>query len=363
MPILRGISCQVHTSYGPLAEYLDPESPDPMKEDAKAAQVLVTRYLDITGTENIPFHIQLAFTEESEWRYPIIVGEVAVDGTALQPYTDICEGPTSSALFTKSEHIQEENGKKRHFEAELYFSKLKIVDSETPGASVRDPKDRKLQELGTIMVRIFRAKNLERTPKKGRPKRPKLTLNKLIPKSQRPMRLGKAVETISAETIEETAMKESAVSHGVTFGVPKEVAAQKQRWGRCSYVDDHENPYITFKFLYRTRVHLENIGIIKIIHVIPDSDEEDDADLAEKSPEEILAELKALRKNLRKRKSDGSEVCDLKGERPKTEDLDDDSTFALMKKVKKEGNRLQTPSRNSTATVPSSSTSVVHIHD
>ena len=126
MPILRGISCEVHTSYGFLDEYLDPESPDPIEQDAKAAQVFITRYLNITGTDNIPFHIQLAFTEESEWKYPIIVGEVAVDGTALKPYTDICDGPQSRVLYTKSEHIQEENGKKKHFEAELYFSKLKI---------------------------------------------------------------------------------------------------------------------------------------------------------------------------------------------------------------------------------------------
>jgi len=104
-------------------------------------------------------------------------------------------------------------------------------------------------------------------------------------------------EISSVTAIHQKAVKGKATSHGIQIGAAKEVAPVN--WTTYHYLDSREQPFATFIFLYRPRSFLENMGIIPIDNQALDMHRHAvKPDDANKSQQELLAEVQALRAKL-----------------------------------------------------------------
>ncbi|KAF8466986.1 hypothetical protein BDZ91DRAFT_724578 [Kalaharituber pfeilii] len=253
MPVLRNVSCSVHTALGKLPEYQDKE---PVEMDT---EIKATRYLDISESVGKAFWIKYKALPELDWSgFQYINVHVNVDGIKIagasplsQPYKrSRCEGHL---------HDKVVNGELKSCVNEMYFSKLNLVEDDQDQDAIRESS--KVAAIGKIEVRLYRSSGWIAKASSG-----STSLDK------------------HSEAIHQKTMKGRPETHDIQFSASKTLA-RNALWADYNYIDNrYGTPWATFIFLYRTKESLQYSGILP---------------MPERTAEELKQEIEALKRQLK----------------------------------------------------------------
>ncbi|KAL1797330.1 hypothetical protein ACET3X_003936 [Alternaria dauci] len=218
-----GIKVEVRVDQVALQEYDD--------DEAESSTNTMSKYIEATsGSE---FDIRFEITPK--WPDHSVSFTSYIDGLSVQSYLvrqDRFMGASHEALIAGPTHTK--NG--QWFISKFAFSALKIDDSDFRSAEDQLMED--LKEMGEIKIHGFFVKNVRNSSNQEAP----------------------AVSTSDFGNIPEKALKGKALSHETTLRAPE--ATSELTYLTFDYVNTRREPFITFKFKYRSKAALQSLLII-----------------------------------------------------------------------------------------------------
>ncbi|KAI5809649.1 hypothetical protein DFH27DRAFT_535690 [Peziza echinospora] len=274
MPELKGISCTIHSEGGKFEEYEDDEL---YQEDRSTT----SRYINIDGSEGKAFWIQLTCLDKTfvlDRSFDSIRATISVDGTELRTGS-AWRSPYLPRVLNRNSY----NTPSGTVEQTLLFCKLSLSEEASDSKNV---SARNIKSLGEIVIQLRRAKSTH-----GQ--------NRII----------HSTEAKNDTKFHEKNLKGRDISHGVQFG--ESTTATNIAWVHLKPID--KDPFVQFRFLYRSRKALESLLILKPLDVpgsIKVQQSTNNPNQANKSPAEIEKEIKRLQALL-----DQANVGEVKQER------------------------------------------------
>lgn len=121
MPILKNIECSIHTDAKRLDEYENDEA----AADLQTPDV-ITRYIDIDGTEGYNFFIQMKIQPSFSYHpdYSVLVGHCKVDSIDVRGGSLVCTARHLEAKTYGPRSVKYVDGREVTFRKDMFFSRL-----------------------------------------------------------------------------------------------------------------------------------------------------------------------------------------------------------------------------------------------
>ncbi|KAF8417865.1 hypothetical protein EV426DRAFT_621393 [Tirmania nivea] len=272
MPTVRDLRCTINTRAGAMIEYTPPpEDPsDPIAPYLPESPNTHTRYVNITGCENERFHIRLNGTDEFQWSEALctkVTADFYIDGVLVgtRPYYKHFEdGLPPSIIFgaVKKFDVEMDGGDYRGVEkrASLTFKAVAFAEKRSPNDTI--PLPGVTDTLGEISVKVYRHRGgylVQRFRDEFQHRNfqyisPAMASEKIL--TERDVK-GRGIQyLIGTDQFQEKAPRQQVYQDDYHRRqlVPRIIDMEM--------VDPYQRPYVCFRFLYRTRVHLESLGLI-----------------------------------------------------------------------------------------------------
>ncbi|KAF8251726.1 hypothetical protein K440DRAFT_39627 [Wilcoxina mikolae CBS 423.85] len=226
---LKNIECHISTASGRLEEYTDPNDAGDREGNSPCSIVYVKSEEGqlFSVVLNLLDDVGIAPAGDS------IVGVLAFDGE-VNPDT-LLVYPRRTCVRARSVSATESGG---FVERQFLFSKLHVTED---GPKAKDSEGIDILALGEIRLTVVRYRTNGLTRKNSGDR-------------------GQAYSK-DTKTLHEKQLKGRDLAHSVGLSAPQPTSAPNRVCGM--YIDTDDNPYLTFKFRYRSERALKGLGLIQ----------------------------------------------------------------------------------------------------